>query len=961
MQGDFAHREDYDTGYRPHSARLADLDDDGDLDIVTVDYHGDTISILMNDGEGIFSKENEYQAGDGPGSISLGDVDGDSDTDIVCANYHGNTVSVFKNDGSGTFTPAIVYDVGDGPFSIFLADIGEDSNGDLDLVTVDNQDEKVSVLENNGNGEFSNINTYKVGSRPKGIFLDDLDGDGYNDIAVANWIDDTVSVLINKGDGTFKKHVEYITGTWPRSIFLADVNGDNIPDMATANQNSYDISILLNNGDGTFASKMDYNVGENPLCVLLNDVDDDGDLDVLTANRIDDTISLLKNDGTGNFQGRADYDTDQGPYSIVVGDVNGDGEKDMVTANSDADTVSIRYSNFPPSIIITNPDGVDDIVANSYTIAWQDYDPEDDAAIALYWDDDAAGFDGTLIASSLSEDDDGVGGRYVWDISALPEDDYWIYATISDGIFNSRNDYSSGPLTIDRSIVQNVAPTFQIIEPNGNDDYADKDFTIVWMDSDPDDDASISLFYDSDQSGYDGVMLAEGLSEDNDGSSGYYTWNTAAVSNGNYYIYGVCDDGVNEQVRVYSSYPVIVNHTSVKNSSPFIQIVEPDGEDDIANMEYMISWIDSDSDDDASISLYYDTDASGYDGTLIISGLSEDGNGNSGMFVWDTSSISEGKYYVYAIITDEIEAIRDYSLGPITVTHSTTVNTAPNIQITEPDGNNDNANLEYMITWIDSDPDSNASISLYYDTDVSGYDGTLIISDLSEDEHGNSGIFIWNTSSISEGKFYIYAIIEDEIEVIRNYSPGMITITHSTTINTAPNILIVSPGKGVENAKDNYTIRWLDSDPDDDASISLYYDKDNSGYDGTLIISNLSEDDGANSYIWNVKEMPNGEYHIYGKIDDGINAPVYDYSDGNVSIGQNITDTETGDDLLSKIRNYLPCLILIWVLILVLLILFLMEKGGNKEDRESENGLIDSDKKSSPKYENHKIEEDKKI
>ena len=84
-----------------------------------------------------------------------------------------------------------------------------------------------------------------------------------------------------------------------------------------------------------------------------------------------------------------------------------------------------------------------------------------------------------------------------------------------------------------------------------------------------------------------------------------------------------------------------------------ISIIQPDGIDDTADTGFTIQWIDDDPDDDAAVSLYYDTDNSGADGTLIVSGLSEDADEpGEDQYVWDTSAIAEGSYYVYAVIDD---------------------------------------------------------------------------------------------------------------------------------------------------------------------------------------------------------------------------------------------------------------------------------------------------------------------
>jgi LPXTG-motif cell wall-anchored protein len=840
---------------------MADLDGDDDLDIATADYYGDTVSILFNNGQGIFSKDSEYQTGEGPRSIFLSDVDGDDDIDLVTANYQGDSISVLKNNGAGSFAAKVDYDVGEGPYSIFLADIGEDANNDLDVVTADEQSFKVSVLVNDGNGVFSGSNTYKVGTKPKGVFLTDMDDDGYSDIATANWADDSVSVLINKGDGTFNKDVTYDTGSSPRAIFMTDLNVDDLPDIVTANQHSHDVSVLINAGDGTFSSKIDYPVGENPISVLIGDIDDDNDNDVLTTNLISDTISVLKNLGGGQLGERADYNAKNGPYDVLFGDVNADGENDIVTANNYGDSVSVFYSNFPPIINILEPDGASDMANNSYTITWEDSDYYEDATITLFWDDDSQGLDKTEIISGLSEDEDGIGGSYVWDISEMPEGEYWIYAKIDDGIFDPVHDHSPGALTINHTMIFNIQPTFQIIEPDGENDLADFEFSILWKDSDPDDDAEISLYYDDEDSGIAGKLIAEGLNEDAHGTSGVYTWNTSELPEGEYYLTGICDDGINDPVTSHSTHPVIVNHTLYVN-------------------------------------------------------------------------------------------------GELPDNQTPLYNNPPLIQLIEPDGEGDYANSEYMITWIDVDSDNDAEISLYYDSDSSGYQGTMIISGLSENMHGNVGAYLWNTSGILEGNYFIYAYIDDGYDIFGDYSPGMITVDHSGHFNTTPKILLLTPEKGVVKAHESYLIQWIDNDPDDMASVSLYYDSDQGGCDGALIISDLNEDDDDNTFLWNTLDIPDGDYYLYGTIGDGLNNITYTYSQGKIRIDHSLDedkDKDTGD-LQS---NSLLFLILAVVLILILLIFLLRKRKVPEGDKEHEDLEIDDEQpEPSEELDDEEIEEE---
>ncbi len=78
-----------------------------------------------------------------------------------------------------------------------------------------------------------------------------------------------------------------------------------------------------------------------------------------------------------------------------------------------------------------------------------------------------------------------------------------------------------------------------------------------------------------------------------------------------------------------------------------------------------------DAEQNAEISLYYDSDGISADGTLIVSGLREDPDGwGNDNYVWDTSNIPEGTYHIYAVIDDGFnDPVVVYSSGVLVVDH----------------------------------------------------------------------------------------------------------------------------------------------------------------------------------------------------------------------------------------------------------------------------------------------------
>jgi hypothetical protein len=94
------------------------------------------------------------------------------------------------------------------------------------------------------------------------------------------------------------------------------------------------------------------------------------------------------------------------------------------------------------------------------------------------------------------------------------------------------------------------------------------------------------------------------------------------------------------------------------------------------------------------------------------------------------------------------------------------------ITVTKPSVDNPKTEFDYKIEWVDSDEDSDAWISLYYDDNTNPDDGkTLIIDTIREDNAVDS--YHWIISDdVGVGKYYVYAEISDEENTTYDYSDG---------------------------------------------------------------------------------------------------------------------------------------------------------------------------------------------
>lgn len=236
------------VGNRPLDVAAADLSGDGKPDLVTANADGNSLSVVLNTTEPGSASPVTFAAAvtitcpGAPERVMLADLDGDGDLDIVALTRTGSEVRLHLNDGVGVFGPARVFTVGASvmPLDMQVADLNGD--GRLDVVTHNSTPRGVSVLFNLPGADGGPVLTSPmVWPSPapdpaRRIQVADVDRDGDMDIVgLAFSPSPMVQVLRNEGAGFFAQAMVTrpiaLASIGNHSIAL-DADGDGSIDLA---------------------------------------------------------------------------------------------------------------------------------------------------------------------------------------------------------------------------------------------------------------------------------------------------------------------------------------------------------------------------------------------------------------------------------------------------------------------------------------------------------------------------------------------------------------------------------------------------------------------------------------------------------------------------------------------------------------------------------------------------------
>ncbi len=318
---------------------------------------GAVSSLAAQDGHTVFAPAVHYPAAR-PTDVAAADLDGDGDVDLVVSEFIASgPLRLFNNDGSGTFTWAGIVPQTQGVVELELADLTGDGEPDLLL----RQGLELSWLPGLGNGSFGAKTVLLTGTNTFEVAISDVDGDLDLDLVVA--ISGSTAVpaqgvqlLMNDGSGGFSPGdfvAEPAQGAqWAET---ADLNGDGLLDLVYATYFPVHLYAALATAPGVFGTP--YPIHDQQIFVgllstieffALADVTGDGQSDVLWPDVSDFELMVLVGDGNGLFSAPVaspmpmvvSFGT-----SLLVAELNGHGQPEVL----------ITSDVFERAVVMTGP------------------------------------------------------------------------------------------------------------------------------------------------------------------------------------------------------------------------------------------------------------------------------------------------------------------------------------------------------------------------------------------------------------------------------------------------------------------------------------------------------------------------------------------------------------------------------------------------------------------------------
>ncbi|XMB85263.1 FG-GAP-like repeat-containing protein [Mycoplasmatota bacterium WC44] len=394
---------------------------------------------------------------DGAQAIYAADIDNDGDIDLLSASYNDNNISWYENNNQ-VFIKHIITDTAEGAMSVNASDL--DNDGDLDVLSASNKDDTIAWYENNNQVFIKHIIT-DTAEGAVIVYSADIDNDGDMDIISASNGENTIAWYENTNN-LFIKHKIKDKGFGVQSgfqdIYTADIDNDGDLDILCAFNRKQQM-IWYENKNQVFTEHIISNITQDSDSVYAADIDNDGDIDILTSSVVNNTIAWYENDNQV-FTERIISNTIDGANSVYAIDMDNDGDMDVLNTGYDSLSWFENNNQLFSKHIIANS------LYSAISVYAVDIDNDGDADVlsASYYDNTITWYGETSYTLSIIDYDDSELSKerlpYKSKVSIVPSPVREGYTLIgwSDGInnYNSNlNDFTMPKISVTLIAVYN--------------------------------------------------------------------------------------------------------------------------------------------------------------------------------------------------------------------------------------------------------------------------------------------------------------------------------------------------------------------------------------------------------------------------------------------------------------------------------------------------------------------------
>lgn len=245
------------AGGNPSGVDAGDITGDGFADIINSNgsQNDNSISVHVNNGNGTFAPSLRIPVLLRPSDVVIADLDMDGDRDVVVTHSDDSRVLIFKNDGDGNLGAPLAFNAGGAQGNAVVADFNGDGNVDIGVAAG-----TVKLLHGNGNASFGPpINSNVPAGRMDAA---DFDADGDLDVVGTGlsmaWVGE------NNG-GALALVLSMVSGYETGRVAAADMDADGLPEILTANGRSRSVSVftnLTNAGRSVLPTSVQVNPGQ---------------------------------------------------------------------------------------------------------------------------------------------------------------------------------------------------------------------------------------------------------------------------------------------------------------------------------------------------------------------------------------------------------------------------------------------------------------------------------------------------------------------------------------------------------------------------------------------------------------------------------------------------------------------------------------------------------------------------